>query len=469
MGSACGSGAASHSRAGAAYQNNAEPAGAEQKAEPATGAPKNKKKPRSPQAATEPGGRKLTEPTESGSTAEPLSGVEPDSAPATASESPIREVSWLRGSHRGASSSQSSFTYRFAKKHQSSPNLLTRVRPGADETQEQRDLSIRTIPSKDELVKKVKKDPAAQLFDRVKKASLSYTREIRGSSACLSQEDDLNAATLRRLAPSAKSQKGDLRALVVIDWDDTLFPTTWYCKTGGGEPSEYREIAEAAAGLLRAARKAGDVVIVTLGTEAWVRQCIDSVGDDEFSDELARVRIIYAREIQDFVEVWARQNLSYEDVATNLGTLLTSTAWDPELRAQLVAAKAAAMTSALAGGCQQVVSIGDSEIERWAAHDLPLVACDARSLALVKTIKFEEGLGIEQLTETLLTTGGFLTQFVRLSVAMDVELRSDDEMFALDLQFAMQSAARPEGFAEPPPRPPGALRDGLAARIWHEV
>jgi hypothetical protein len=312
-------------------------------------------------------------------------------------------------------------------------------------------------------------DRTTELFHRVKQGSLSYTSEIRArsGSAELSQADDVNTETLRRLAPSAEpwAQHGNLRALVVIDWDDTLFPTSW-SSSQYREQSEYRDAADAAVTLLRAARKAGDVVIVTLGTEDWLRTCIERVGNDEFSNELAGLRILYAREIEDVDPVWARSSFlerSSGMFANNFGVLLTSTAWDSELRAQLVSAKMAAMKRGLVAGCQQVVSIGDSEIERWAVHDLPF-ACE--DVALVKTIKFEEGLSVAALTESLQTTAGFLTQFVRLSVAMDIEIRSSDAMFPLDLQFAMQSASRPQGFAERPAR--GAC-GGVAATIWHEV
>jgi hypothetical protein len=191
-----------------------------------------------------------------------------------------------------------------------------------------------------------------------------------------------------------------------------------------------------------------DVLIVTLATESWVRDCIDLVGDDEFAEEVGRVPIVYARDVQDKVEVWARLNMSYEDAVHNFGTLVSSTTWDPELRAHMVNAKMAAMQRGLAYGCEQVISIGDSEIERWAAHDLPFNCGDAPP-ALVKTIKFEEGLQGAALAEMLRTTASFLKQFVRLSVEMDIGLRSGDALFPMDLQFAMQAAARPQDFAEP--------------------
>jgi hypothetical protein len=178
------------------------------------------------------------------------------------------------------------------------------------------------------------------------------------------------------------------------------------------------------------------------------------------------VRILYAREIQETVEVWARLNMSYEETVQNFGALLSSSAWDPELRAHLVNAKMAAMKRGLVAGClAQVISIGDSEIERWAVHDLPF-ACEAGCVALVKTIKFEEGLAGGALAEMLRTAAGFLQQFVRVNVEMDVDLRSGDALFPMDLQFAMQAASRPQDAASPMSR---SSRHRGAAWRSHEL
>jgi hypothetical protein len=308
-------------------------------------------------------------------------------------------------------------------------------------------------------------DRATELIERAKKSSLSYTGQIGNGSYFLSLANDVNAATLKRLAPKSGSNHRDLRSLIVFDWDDTLFPTTYFWRRFPDQ-SEFQETAKAAAALLRAARQLGDVVIVTLATEDWVRQCIDIMGDDEFSEEVAQVRILYAREIQDTVQVCPRLNLSYEDVAQNVGALLCSSAWDPELRAHLVNAKMATMQSGLPLGCEQVISIGDSEIERWAVHDLPFASSE--NLALLKTIKFEESLGCAALAQMLRTTASFLGQFVRLNVEMDVDLSSGDALFPMDLQFAMQAASRSQDLEETPPR---GAHAGRPAAKWrsHEL
>lgn len=305
-------------------------------------------------------------------------------------------------------------------------------------------------------------DPITQLIRQARKpVSLPFAGQSASKGPYfLSLADDVNASTLKRLVPTSVSGASheDLRALVVFDWDDTLFPTSW-CHRCFPHRSEYREIGKACVELLRAARQLGDVLIVTLATEEWLRECIDLVGDEEFSAEVAKVRIVYARNIQDTVQAWPRGNVSFEDSAQNFGVLLSSKSWDSELNAQVVNAKMAAMKSGLAAGCRQVISIGDSEIERWAVQDLAFVS----GLALVKTIKFEGNLCTAALAELVRTTTGFLSQFVRLNVAMDINLYEGDALFPMDLLFAMQAAARTQDLDEPASVSP---HSGRKRAVW---
>jgi hypothetical protein len=270
----------------------------------------------------------------------------------------------------------------------------------------------------------------------------------RSPAYFLSHAVDVNLETLRRLAPEAppSSPQQDLHALVAIDWDDTLFPTSW-CRSGFPEAEELRETAKAAVALLQVARQVGTVVIVTLATEAWVHECIDHAGDEGLSAEVARVRIVSARELQETIEVWPRRNESPQS-ARNFGVLLGSRNWELELRAQMVNSKMAAMRSGMQEGCRQLISIGDSEIERWAAHDMPFSADPACAGVLVKTIKFQEELSNAALCEVLRTTVSLLGQFARLNVEMDVNLRSGDDFFPMDLQFAMQTFYRESSLLE---------------------
>jgi hypothetical protein len=174
---------------------------------------------------------------------------------------------------------------------------------------------------------------------------------------------------------------------------------------------------------------------------------MDRAGDEALSAEVARTRIIYSRDIQATVEIWPRTNEPTR-ASRNLGTVLTSKTWELELRAQLISAKMAAVRSAMPEGCRQVISIGDSEIERWAVHDLPFASEELAGVR-VKTIKFQEELDNDALRDMLQTTTGLLGQFVRLNMEMDVNLRPGDKLFPMDLQFAMQTASRPPESLDP--------------------
>ena len=55
------------------------------------------------------------------------------------------------------------------------------------------------------------------------------------------------------------------------------------------------------------------------------------------------------------------------------------------------------------------------------------------------------------LAELLRTTASFLGQFVRLNVAMDIDLSPGDALFPMDLQFAMQAATRSQAPTRPAP------------------
>jgi hypothetical protein len=289
---------------------------------------------------------------------------------------------------------------------------------------------------------------ASDLFQRATKTTPGFAGQVSTGAYFLSLAHDVNEATLQRLAPTAAPPVPlELPALLFIDWDDTLFPTSWSHRTFAEPGEELRGAATAAAALLRAARQAGEVVIVTLATEQWIEDCLVRADCDAFSAEVARVRIIYARQIQENIAVWPRQN-EPPRAAQNFGVLLGSLTWEPELRAQLVTAKMAAIRSATPDGCRQVISIGDSTLERWAVHDLPF-ADEGLAGVLVKTIKFQEELSCGALSELLQTTTSLLSLFVRLNVQMDVDLSSDDSLFPMDLQLAMQTASRPADVQEP--------------------
>lgn len=298
-------------------------------------------------------------------------------------------------------------------------------------------------------------DPSSEFFKIASKTGPSYAGQMGTGSYFLALADDVNVATLKRLGPEnaegMASLQGDLNALVVLDWDDTLFPTSWSARAFPSSGAEYSEIAKAAVALLRTARSVGDVAIVTLAREGWVAECLERMGNAELSAEVASVRVICARSVAEKVGVWPRRN-EPSQASCPLGALLNSLAWEPELRAQLVVAKMTAIRSAMKEGCRQVISIGDSDLERWAVHDLQF-ADDSLAGVLVKTIKFPEELSSVNLVEMLQSSKNLLDRFVRMNVEMDVDLRIGDTLFPKDLQFAMQTASLRKNESSEPSTP----------------
>lgn len=65
------------------------------------------------------------------------------------------------------------------------------------------------------------------------------------------------------------------RNVTIFDWDDTLFPTTWFLsQTAAREMKQQllRDVDEAVAVILGIATDRGDVAIVTCASERWVRE-----------------------------------------------------------------------------------------------------------------------------------------------------------------------------------------------------
>jgi hypothetical protein len=187
------------------------------------------------------------------------------------------------------------------------------------------------------------------------------------------------------------------------------------------------------------------------------------------SAEVEGVRVIYARCVSDAVAAWPRRN-EPSHASHPLGVLMSSLNWDSELRAQLVIAKMKAMRSAMKEGCRQVISIGDSDLERWAVHDLQF-ADDSLAGVLVKTIKFPEELSSADLGEMLQTAEKLLARFVRMNVEMDVDLRSGDTLFPKDLQFAMQTASLRQSDTSEPSTPvsPGSGSNRFSVQRVHSM
>merc|ERR1711924_5074 len=99
---------------------------------------------------------------------------------------------------------------------------------------------------------------------------------------------------------------GDVETLILFDWDDTLFPTSWLLQRGLLErpmpartPSreervQLQRMAEHARDTLAMALQIGKVVIVTNGEEGWVEMSCEEFLPS-LIDMLQKVDIVSAR------------------------------------------------------------------------------------------------------------------------------------------------------------------------------
>jgi len=93
---------------------------------------------------------------------------------------------------------------------------------------------------------------------------------------------------------------GGPRSVVVLDWDDTLFPTSWI-KSRFNQPmlevtlpEAVRQMVERAiVQVVEAALRVGRVYIVTNSLEGWVQTCLQVVPG--VAEVLQRVKIVHAR------------------------------------------------------------------------------------------------------------------------------------------------------------------------------
>jgi hypothetical protein len=159
------------------------------------------------------------------------------------------------------------------------------------------------------------------------------------------------------------------------------------------------------------------LAIVTLAREGWVRDCCDRAQDGgelwqcitDRVDSIQYARKAATDQSEYFLPPWPRG--AEPRGSRPLGSWLTSQAAVEEFRAQLVSSKLESMRSAAGwetpveyGGevehsISQIVSIGDSPIERQAAHELSF------------------------LEEERLTEDPWLTKTLLLEVADDPELK----------------------------------------------
>jgi hypothetical protein len=176
-------------------------------------------------------------------------------------------------------------------------------------------------------------------------------------------------------------ESDDVQTLVIFDWDDTLFPTTWLRSEGLLDGSsvavhdndmaeQLRTLADAVQRTLRTALQFGKVVIVTNGQQGWVEaSCARTL--PTLAEMLQEVEIVSARS-------------SYEKYSQD------PTEWKCFAFAHQVSILHVRSDQSL-----NIVSLGDSLHEQRAVMSV----CESMENCFAKSLKFAEGPTIEQLID----------------------------------------------------------------------
>jgi hypothetical protein len=218
--------------------------------------------------------------------------------------------------------------------------------------------------------------------------------------------------------PSAEVWKGpeDPGTLIIFDWDDTLFPTTWLESARVNvaverTPEQVEVLMKSYHAtliqLLELATRLARVAIVTLARPTWVSQCCATALPPEVQELITNrgVRVFYARNYV-MPDVSERHPRSVFMPETHPACMLEI----------LVAQKIAAMRDLLKEHSpRQVISIGDGDFECVATHDFCL---DDRgdgsrpSSWLAKTVKLEPEPSVNDVEQSL----GLLAENMELIV-----------------------------------------------------
>lgn len=261
-------------------------------------------------------------------------------------------------------------------------------------------------------------------------SEVSTRAELRSSLASATETESSSEGSAwspRRDAPGA--------CCVLLDWDDTLFPTTHierHCPSifealhrradGASDKREPLDRAElggrleeqlsAAASLLRLATSLARVYVVTMAQSGWVEVCCGLLAPElgDLIEELG-VGVVYAREAMP---------LGYCKKAFREGLSVSQLCKQRAMRRTL---RSISRTSSFAGGCASALSIGDSDAERLALQEVLFFheSIDRRGgfeECHCKTVKFME----EPRVETLLVELQIMLAWLRKMLAHEGNL-----------------------------------------------
>jgi hypothetical protein len=199
--------------------------------------------------------------------------------------------------------------------------------------------------------------------------------------------------------------------LIIFDWDDTLFPTTWLREQGlleeeavitPEQDARLEALADLAALTLETAKRRGGVAIVTNAEQGWVEMSCEAIMPS-LQPHLAGVRIVSARSRHEKHGLFAPTTwkcLAFEELVAEFYGVFDQS--DVALR-------------------RNIVSIGDSEYEmealKWVATGTD---CHAKCLKLMHQPC------LEQLIEQQEQLAGFVDDVVDHDGNFDYEIGVED-------------------------------------------
>jgi len=236
---------------------------------------------------------------------------------------------------------------------------------------------------------------------------------------CLGTYEEWQASVQE--APAQQQAPGDAgsmqQALILLDWDDTLCPTTfirqgtelWMKHEADDSPARAQLEAQAQAALqvLRKAASLGSVAVVTLAERAWIKvACRQYV--PALAEEIAGLDVFYAGE-QKVLELRAGATM------LDFCTMQKKRAMEEALG--ILSDRLGPRTA-----WRSLVSIGDSEAEINAAKDLGRESRATGQVTWTKTVKLRDHPDLAQLTDQLRTLDQMLPDLVASEGSRSIEL-----------------------------------------------
>lgn len=289
-----------------------------------------------------------------------------------------------------------------------------------------------------------------QKLQRQEQAMLSRRRKRHQSEPSPSMGQDAREAIKAAEAEAEQAEPvpaGGVPAVIIFDWDDTLFPTRHVTEVvkalhpkDGPLPSEspyhldlkaHAQIVQSV--LLSAREVVGRVCIVTLARRPWVENSaawyLPGLDFEKLFQEL-EIEIFYAREHITRPHIYNAQLEEGVDM--------------------FVIAKRNAMLKCLrklygpSTKTMHVISVGDSTVEHLAAKEV-LWCCPQEAGSYCKTIKLMSDPSVQNLTEELQVLTSWLQQIVACEKDFDISFESEDfnDNIMVTLDSAGPTGSRP--------------------------